>query len=323
MRSIAVNGVDLIVHECGDPAAPTVLLLHGFPDLAHCWRHQMAPLAAAGFHVLAPNQRGYGHSSAPATVDAYGIDYLAGDLFALLDHYHKDDAVFVGHDWGAMVTWDAARLQPERVRAIAAVSVPYVEWRSPPTELFKAVFGDRFFYMLYFQQVGPPEAELGADPLATMARMLYGASAHGAVNRIRPSEPAPMEGTGFLTLMTEPPSLPFNGPEGPWLTAADLDVYADEFEHSGFFGPVSWYRNLDANSVRLTGLGAARLTMPCYLIWGEYDLVKAMDPKGPARMQSELPDFRGTTELAGVGHWVQQEAPNAFNEALLGFLRSL
>ena len=283
----------------------------------------MAPLAAAGFHVIAPDQRGYGHSSVPADLAAYDIDQLSGDLFGLLDHYGHADAVFMGHDWGAMLTWDSARIAPERVRAVVAVSVPYLEWPAPPTDLFKMIYGDRFFYILYFQQVGPPETELGADARRTMSHMLYGASGVGVSTRTRPSAAPPMLGTGFLTLMTEPPALPFTGPEGPWLTEADLDVYANEFKHSGFFGPVSWYRNMDANAVRMTGLGADLLTMPCYFIWGEHDVVKIMDPTGPDRMKAQLPNFRGVTEIAGSGHWVQQETPKAFNDALLGFLGSL
>ena len=320
---VVVNGVELVVHEAGDAANPAVVLSHGFPDLAHSWRHQMAPLAAAGFHVIAPDQRGYGHSSAPTRITAYGIDHLSGDLFGLLDHYGHADAVFVGHDWGAMVTWDAARIAPERFRAVVAVSVPYLEWPGPPTELFKMIYGDRFFYILYFQQVGPPEAELGSDVRRTMSHMLYGASGVGVANRVRPSEQPPMEGTGLLDLMVEPPALPFTGPEGPWLRQADLDMYVDEFEYSGFFGPVSWYRNLDDNAVRMTGLGADKMTMPCFFIWGEHDVVKLMDPTGADRMRAQLPTLRGVTEIAGAGHWVQQEAPTAFNDALLGFLSSL
>ena len=124
---IAVNGVTLRVHQAGDPANPTVMLCHGFPELGHSWRHQMSPLAAAGYHVLAPDQRGYGHSSAPTEISAYGIGNLTDDLLALLDHFGKDDAVFVGHDWGALIVWDMARIHPERVRAVVGVSVPFVQ----------------------------------------------------------------------------------------------------------------------------------------------------------------------------------------------------
>lgn len=312
-----------MVHEAGDPAAPMVVLSHGFPELAHSWRHQLPALAAAGYHVVAPDQRGYGHSTAPADVAAYGIEHLTGDLVGLLDHYGTEQAVVVGHDWGALVAWETARLHPERVRAVVGVSVPFVQWPGPPVQLMRMVYGDRFFYILYFQQVGPPEAELGADPRVTMARVLYGASGEPMVGRTMPTELPPMEGTGFLTMMAEPPSLPYVGPEGPWLTDADLDHYATEFAHSGFFGPVSWYRNLDHNFEVVNGLDADRLTMPSYFIAGALDGVLLVDSTGIERMQNLLPDFRGHTLVEGAGHWVQQEAPAAFNDALLGFLGSL
>jgi pimeloyl-ACP methyl ester carboxylesterase len=319
---IAVNGVELDVHYAGDPANPTVVLCHGFPELGYSWRRQLQPLADAGFHVLAPDQRGYGHSSAPREVDAYGIGNLTGDLLALLDHFGKDDAVFVGHDWGALIVWDLARLHPERVRAVVGVSVPFVQWPAPPTQLMKMLYTDRFFYMLYFQQLGVAEAELDADPYDSMSKVLYGASGAGFGIREMPTELPPMQGTGFLTAMHTPPARPFTGPEGDWLTEAELQHYAAEFAHSGFFGPVSYYRNLDANFDVVKDLGPERLTMPAYFIDGSNDLVRLMDPSGVERMHNLLPDFRGHTTLDGVGHWTQQEAPAAFNEALLGFLRS-
>ena len=320
---IPVNGVELVVHEAGDRANPTVVLSHGFPDLAHSWRHQMQALAAAGYHVIAPDQRGYGHSSAPTEVTAYGIEQLTGDLFALLDHFGKQDAIFVGHDWGSLVVWECARHRPERVRSVVGVSVPYVEWPGPPTQLMRMVYGDRFFYILYFQQVGPPEAELGADARHTMSMVLYGASGEAVAGREMPTDLPPMEGTGFLSQMNEPAALPYNGPEGTWLTVEDLDIYAAEFTSSGFFGPLSWYRNLDANAAVAAGMGADRLTMPSYFITGEQDVVRLMDPTGPERMRNVLPDYRGETIIPGAGHWVQQETPAAFNDALLRFLRTL
>lgn len=315
--------ITLRVLEAGDRANPTVLLSHGFPELAYSWRHQFAPLVEAGYHVIAPNQRGYGHSSAPKDVSAYGIQHLTGDLAALLDHLGKEQAVFVGHDWGAMIVWDMAKLHPERVRAVCGVSVPFVTWPAPPTALMKAVYGDRFFYILYFQPVGPAETELDADPRRTMLQVLYGASGGATVGREMPTELPPMEGTGFLTMMGEPPALPFVGPEGPWLTEADLDVYAAEYTNSGFFGPVSYYRNLDNNFAVTQGLGPERLTMPSYFIDGDLDVVRNMDPTGPERMRDTLPDFRGHTRIDGSGHWTQQETPTAFNDALLGFLAGL
>jgi len=323
VSDISVNGVTLRVHQAGDPANPTVMLCHGFPELGHSWRHQMTPLADAGYHVLAPDQRGYGHSSAPREIEAYGIRNLTDDLLALLDHFGKDDAVFVGHDWGGLIVWDMARLHPERVRAVVGVSVPFVNWPAPPTQLMKMMYGDRFFYILYFQQPGVAEGELDADPYHTMCKMLWGASATGFGSADRSAETPPMEGTGFLMILPEPPARPFVGPEGPWLTEADLQIYADEFAHSGFFGPISYYRNLDANFDLIKDFGPERVTMPVFFIGGTDDVVNVMDPSGVERMGNLLSDFRGATILDGVGHWTQQEAPAAFNEALLGYLKSL
>ena len=320
---IDVNGVTLRVHQAGDRHDPTVVLCHGFPELGYSWRHQMAPLAAAGFHVIAPDQRGYGHSSAPPEVAAYGIGDLTDDLLALLDHFDKQDAIFVGHDWGALIVWDLARLHPQRVGAVVGVSVPFVQWPGPPTQLMKMVYGDRFFYILYFQEPGVAETELGADPYRSMAMVLWSAGGAGFAGRDQTAAVPPMEGSGFLTMMADPPARPFVGPEGPWLTEADLQHYADEFSHSGFFGPVSYYRNLDANYDKIKDLEPERLAMPVFFIGATNDVVNVMDPSGIERMQNLLPNFRGAIMLDDAGHWMQQEAPAAFNEALLGFLQTL
>jgi len=322
-HDVSLGDVTLRVTEAGDPAAPAIVLCHGFPELAFSWRHQVPVLADVGYHVLAPDQRGYGWSSAPSEVSAYGIEHLTGDLVALLDARAIDRAVFVGHDWGALIVWQMAQLHPDRVRAVIGVSVPFVQWPAPPTELMRAMYGDRFFYMLYFQQQGPPEAELDADPRATMAKVLYGASGTAMAARQATAELPPMAGTGFLTGMPVTPALPFAGPEGPWLTEEDLDVYGAAFAHSGFFGPVSYYRNLDANHARTEHLGPQHVTMPSGFITGSLDPVNLMDPGGVERMQATLPDFRGHRIIEGAGHWTQQEAPGAFNAALVDLLAAM
>ncbi|MGA0879404.1 MAG: alpha/beta fold hydrolase [Ilumatobacteraceae bacterium] len=315
-RTVHVNGVDLQVTSAGDPTGPCVILSHGFPESSYSWRHQIPVLAAAGYHVLAPDQRGYAFSSAPRDVAAYGIGNLTGDLVALLDAYGHDDAIFVGHDWGAMVVWEAARLHPTRVRAVVGVSVPFTAWPARPTDIMKAMWTDRFFYILYFQQVGPAERELEADVRRTMHTILWGAS--GEMYKGMPTEFPPMEGTGFLDMFKDvPAALP------RWLTQADLDHYVRQFENSGFFGPVSWYRNLDANYEVLKELPASLVTMPAYFIGGEKDGVIAGRPEYVDGMNGLLPNYRGKTMIPGAGHWTQQEAPEEFNAALLGFLATL
>jgi pimeloyl-ACP methyl ester carboxylesterase len=316
-RVAAVNGVSLDVLEAGPDDGPVVILAHGFPESSWSWRHQLPALADAGWHVMAPDQRGYGRSSRPADVADYGSQHLTADLIGLLDETGQEQAVVVGHDWGALILWDLVRLHPSRVRAAVGVSVPFVEWPAPPTALFREVYGDRFFYILYFQPVGPAEKELEADPRQTLRQVLWAGSAAGAD---LPVQDRPAEGSGFLDGATDiewPSYLP------AWLTGEDLDRYTEAFEASGFFGPVSYYRNLDANYERLKDIPLSVVSMPVFFIAGEHDVVLRFDPGGVDRMARTLPDFRGSVIIPGVGHWTQQEAPAAFNDALLGFLATL
>lgn len=316
-RTAEVNGVSLRVTEAGTPGNPLVILAHGFPEGAYSWRHQMQPLAAAGYHVIAPDQRGYGHSSAPKNVTDYGIEQLTGDLIALVDQVGHDKAVFVGHDWGALIVWDLARLHPERVSTVVGVSVPFTNWPMKPTDLFKALKGDRFFYMLYFQQVGPADEEMGRDPRLTLRNTLWGASgdAYAEMEARAAGPQPPAEGTGWLDVMpTAPERLP------SWLSEADVDHYAAEFTASGFFGPISYYRNLDANYERVKDLPPGRLTMPSYFIGGDRDFVVTRNMGAVKAMPGLLPGYVGYALIEGAGHWTQQERPEAFNGALLRYL---
>jgi pimeloyl-ACP methyl ester carboxylesterase len=319
-RVAVADGVELEVTEAGQAGNPLVVLCHGFPECAYSWRHQIQPLADAGFHVVAPDQRGYGHSSAPSDVAAYGAQHLTADVAALLDEAGADQAVIVGHDWGALVAWHMAQLHPERVRAVIGVSVPYTVWPAPPTELLKSIWGDRFFYILYFQEVGPAERELGADIRRTMHTTLWAGS--GVMHRDEATDTLPAEGTGFLDAMAHgvgpvPDELP------DWLTADDLDTYVERFTASGFFGPLSWYRNLDANYELTKDIPASTVAMPSYFIAGRNDMVIAGRPGYIEAMEAALPNYRGATLIDGAGHWTQQEAVDEFNDALLGFLRTL
>jgi pimeloyl-ACP methyl ester carboxylesterase len=312
-----VNGIELDVTELGDPDRPAIVLLHGFPEAAYSWRHQMAPLAGAGYHVLAPDQRGYGGSSAPADVEAYRTDHLSADVLGLLDATGHADAVVVGHDWGALLMWDLARLHPDRVRAAIGVSVPYTPWPMPPTEVFRATNGDNFFYILYFQDVGPAEAELEADVRETMRTILWRASGEGMPTT--PPAPIPAAGNGFLDAMRSPGPIPDELPA--WLTAEDLATYVRLFERSGFFGPISWYRNLDADHALTKDLPFP--SIPTGFIGGSRDMVIAGRPGYVESMATTLPDHRSSVILDGAGHWTQQETPEQFNEALLTMLRDL
>ena len=226
--------------EAGDRGAPVVILAHGFPELAYSWRHQVPVLAEAGYHVLAPDQRGYGGSSRPDAVEAYNIHELTADLVGLLDDVGAERAVWIGHDWGAIVVWNAPLLHPDRVAAVAALSVPALpRAKVPPTQAFRKTFGENFFYMLYFQEPGVADAELNADPARTLRRMMGGLRASGDQSAaIRMVAPGP---EGFIDRLPEPDELP------DWISQDELDHYISEFSRTGFTGGLNWYRNLDRN----------------------------------------------------------------------------
>ncbi len=314
-RRISTNGVELDTWDAGPEDGPLIVLAHGFPESSWSWRHQIPALAGAGYRVLAPDQRGYARSSKPTNVTDYGTRPLTDDLLGLVDDVGRSTATFVGHDWGALVCWDLARLHPDRVNAVCCVSVPFVDWPVAPTTLFRSIYGeDTFFYMLYFQEVGPAEREMEADVEATMRGVLWGGSGPGYAPD-RP--PRPAVGTGFLDA--------FGGGEAgdvsAWCTEHDVAVYVDQFSASGFFGPVSWYRNLDANYALLQDYPPSRATMPVSFIGGSKDGVIAARLDTIDAAHAKLSGYRGHVLIDGAGHWTQQEAPNETNEALLHFLK--
>ncbi|MDU1696042.1 MAG: alpha/beta hydrolase, partial [Bradyrhizobium sp.] len=176
-RIIKVNGISLNVAEQGQ--GPLVLLCHGFPESWHSWRHQLAALAEAGYRAVAPDMRGYGKSDRPEAIDQYTIFHLVGDLIGLLDALEAPNAVIVGHDWGASIAWQAARLRPDRFHAAVILSVPYrPRGPAPPTSLMPQT-AEAQFYQLYFQQPGVTEAEFERDPRLTLRAMLFGGSGEG------------------------------------------------------------------------------------------------------------------------------------------------
>ena len=309
-RTVTHDGVELSVLDAGEGFP--VVLAHGFPELAYSWRHQIPALAAAGNRVLAPDQRGYGRSTRPGAIEDYDITHLAGDLLALLDDIGEERAVFVGHDWGSIVVWHLALTAPERVAGVVGMSVPFIpRGPLPTTQLLRHVAGDSFFYMLYFQEPGVADADLGRDPADTMARMLAGLTLVDAAGGDAGSAMAD-DGRGFVERLPRPDGLP------DWLSQEELDRYVDEFTRTGFTGGLNWYRNLDRNWELTEGLAGAKVEVPALFIGGAADPVLLFTP--PAVMDGWLSDDRGRVLVDGAGHWVQQEKPDEVNAALLGFV---
>ncbi|ORA14106.1 alpha/beta fold hydrolase [Mycobacterium asiaticum] len=313
-RLVDTNGVRLRVIEAGDRGAPVVVLCHGFPELAYSWRRQIPALAEAGYHVLAPDQRGYGGSSRPEAIEAYDIHHLTADITGLLDDVGVERAAWVGHDWGAMVVWNAPLLHPDRVGAVAALSVPPVpRAKRPVTVALKRTFGDNFFYILYFQEPGVADAELNGDPARTMRRMMGSlvlSVDQDAAQRMFAPGPE-----GLIDRLPEPDGLP------DWITQDELDRYISEFSRTGFTGGLNWYRNMDRNWETTADLDGATIDVPCLFIGGTADPVLTFTRKDRAAEVVSGP-YRELM-IDGAGHWLQQERPDEVNAALLEFLEGV
>ncbi|MFC5801876.1 alpha/beta fold hydrolase [Streptomyces formicae] len=315
-RFVEVNGIRLHVAEQGE--GPLILLLHGFPECWYSWRHQFAPLAEAGYRVVAPDQRGYARSDAPEDVAAYSLLHLVGDVVGLIHALGEERAVVVGHDWGGPVAWTTALLRPDLVRGVAGLSVPpRRRGPVPPIPTLRSAFGDSF-YQVYFQRPGVADRELAEDPDGTFRTLLYGASGDNKAN----ASPGPWmipDGKGVRGFADVPDALP------DWLTEEDIAAFVGEFADKGFTGPLNWYRNLDRNWELTAAWADAVVRPPALYIAGERDMVPALIgiDELKAGLPELAPDLRGTVFLPGCGHWTQQERPAEVSKALLDFLNGL
>ena len=321
-RTIEANGVRIHVAEAGE--GPLVLLCHGWPESWYSWRHQLRALADAGFRAVAPDMRGSGQTDRPQAIESYTLLHLVGDMVALVPALGADNAVIVGHDWGAPVAWHAALLRPDVFRAVAGLSVPFRPRSSVrPTSVMPQT-ETSVFYQLYFQAPGAAEAELERDPRATIRRLLYSASGdaprRNPVDATGDAAPGMVPRTGgFLTRTVDPQPLP------PWLTEADIDFYAGEFARTGFAGGLNWYRNIDRNWELLAPFAGLKVAVPALYVAGDRDLVVGFAGAAQliANLKTFVPDLRDTIMLPGCGHWTQQERPAEVNAALIRFLHGL
>lgn len=296
---IAVNGVTLEVFEAGkEHAGNPIVLCHGFPEHAYAWRYQIPVLAAAGYHVIVPNQRGYGNSSCPSEVTAYDIQHLTSDLVALLDYYGYKDAIFVGHDWGANVVWNLTLLNPERVKRVINLALPYQERGNKPWIAFmEEVFGEDFYFVHFNKQPGVADTILEENTAQFLNNLFR--------KNVPPAPPEP--GMMMIDLAKA------KQPQGdPIMTAAELEVFINAFKRSGFTGCINWYRNLDRNWHLMADI-QPQIEQPTLMIYGDRDMI----PKSPT-----LKDFAPNLDVVSLdcGHWIPQEKPKETNAAILNWL---
>lgn len=341
-RIIDAAGVPIRAVEQGD--GPLVLMIHGFPGLAWSWRHQMAPLARAGYRAVAIDSPGYGGSDRPLNADCYTADRMQAYLLAILDAYGAERAIIVGQDFGAQYAWNMAVRSPDRVRALVATipydydlagramlgSAPRLDASAPPqpvasspdrlpSERFAAMAQDHFLHFHYFQQVGPAERELGDKVPEFLQRLFHALSADGDLWRWKAVSSA---GSGYLDALPPAPPLPW-----PWLSEAEFAHFVAGYDHPDpmrrLIGGLNSYRTADVNWRTGLAFADADVHVPTLFLYGADDPSFGFFPDWEERMRIRVPGLRGMEALPGAGHFLQQERPEAFNAALLSFLGQL
>ena len=316
-HTIDVGATTLRVATEGE--GPLVIMVHGFPESWYSWRHQIGPVAAAGFRAAAIDVRGYGGSGKPPAVSDYAMEHMVADLAGLKAALSPEaPAILVGHDWGAPIVWNSALVRPDLFRAVAALSVPFAGVPNRPfTQVFREHFTAKglFFYQEYFQEPGRAEAELEPDlrRFLTLFLTSIGGEAPDGAWPVKPADALLLDG------LVAPERLP------AWLTEADLDFYIGEFAASGLRGPLNRYRNHEADYAWLRAYADRKIEQPALYIGGTRDPASTLfgqvaDPV--AMMRHFAPHVEGHM-LEGCGHWTQQERPAEVNRLLIDWLARL
>jgi pimeloyl-ACP methyl ester carboxylesterase len=347
-RMVQTNGINMHIAEAG--TGPLVVMVHGFPGLWYSWRYQLKALAEAGWHAVAVDQRGYGRTDRPSDPKVYDADYVANDMLGLLDALGEKKAIFIGHDFGAQLVFNLAVRHPDRLNAVIGMACPYdfdlagrggagskpkkdamdvpggfeAEFASSemrPSEVFAKAAKQHFLHLHYFQEIGPGEAELGANPREFLTRLFWALSPRG---KLLDWTKFPSEGTKYLDVLARPDMpLPW-----PWMSKEDMDIYVAEFTRVGgdktFIGGLNSYRVADRNWELGAKWADSDITVPTAFIAGSHDpVLKMIRPDAIDIMRSHTPDLRQVTIIPDAGHFVQQEQPDATNAAILSFLETL
>lgn len=298
-KLISINGVELEVFEAGqENKGNPIILCHGWPEHAYSWRHQVTPLVEAGYHVIIPNQRGYGNSSCPKEVTNYDIEHLTRDLVALLKYYHYEEAIFMGHDWGASVVWSMALLHPEHVSKMINLCLPYqVRGDRPWIEFMEEYLGEDYYFVHFNKQPGVADAILNENT-SQFLQNLY-----------RKKTPAQAPGEGMEMINLAKARKPLGQPV---MNDEDLSIYISSFQKNGFTPSINWYRNLDRNW-HLLGEVSPIVYQKTLMIYGENDVIPPLP---------NIQDFVPNIEVKSLeaGHWIQEEKPEELNQMILKWL---
>ncbi len=313
-----IRSGDIEIRVAVEGEGPLVLMVHGWPESWYSWRHQMTPIAKAGFRAAAMDVRGYGGSDRPWPIEAYDMKSVVSDVQAVADALGGGRAILIGHDWGAPIVWNSALVDPGRFSAVAGLAIPYLgRGKAPFIDNAREIFTKKghFFYQIYIQDEGVAEAELEADVRTGLRKIYYALSGN-----IPPGTwPADKKhGDSLLHRLVDPDVFP------AWMSAEDMDYFVREFEQSGFRGAFNRYRNFHRDFEWLGAWAETPISQPSLFITGEDDsAIKMFGRDVEPRMREWVTDLRGFHVLPGCGHWTQQEKPAEVNALLLDWLREI
>ncbi|SEL01677.1 Pimeloyl-ACP methyl ester carboxylesterase [Atopomonas hussainii] len=308
---LEVNGITLSVYHCGPTSAKPLWLLHGFPECWYSWRHQVAPLLAAGYQLFMPEMRGYGQTSAPREPEAYDLFTIGDDIRAAWDALGQQQVAVIAHDWGAPVAWQLALREPTRVQAVVGMAVPYGgRPKQPATTIMRKLYAERFNYILYFQDVGAAEAEMDADIDRTLRVMLHSLSAAVPQDFFLQEKPASARLLDGLQAASELPV---------WCEPEAFARYRATFAERGFYGALNWYRNFERNWAQSEVLAEAKVEQPALFLLGDKDPVGTLEAYTLKQMPHWVPRLEQHV-IADCGHWLQSEQADTVNSYLVDFL---
>ncbi|XP_021763209.1 uncharacterized protein LOC110727922 [Chenopodium quinoa] len=308
-RKIPVNGINMHIAEIGDPTKPTILFLHGFPELWYSWRHQLLAAAAAGYRAVAPDLRGYGDTDAPPCSSSYTSFHVVGDLISLLDFLEIDQVLLVGHDWGAIIAWHFSLFRPDRIKALVNLSVPFSP-RNPnrkPVDGLRKSLGDDF-YICRFQEPGEMEEEFNSIDTARLMKQFL-------VSR-DPKPPCIPKGK-MAASAQKAITLP------PWLSEDDINYFAEKFKQTGFTGGLNYYRAMNLTWELMAPWTGVQVKVPVKFILGELDITYSFpymkDYLHKGGFKRDVPLLAELVVMEGAAHFINQEKPEEISNHILEF----
>lgn len=312
-KIIPANGINIHIAEKGQ--GPTILFLHGFPELWYSWRHQLLYFASHGYRAVAPDLRGFGDTDlGPLTNNAdhskFTTIHVVADIVALIDAITEDSGekkVFVvGHDWGAYMAWFLCLYRPDKVKALVNLSVHYFP-RKPDlnlVEVLRAVYGNDH-YMIRFQKPGDIEEEFASIGTKKVLKIF-----------MTSREPGPYyfpKGQVFG-----------DSPLPSWLSEEDVEYYTSKFDKTGFTGGVNYYRALNLDWELNGPWTGAQVTTPAKFVVGDLDLVYhlpgAKEYIHNGEFHKDVPNLEEVVVIEGAAHFINQEKPDEISKHIHDFL---